>query len=230
VEKFTVRLVLLFLASVATANVSSTSIALRRTGCLFVTSGSSATRSGCSGDRLHLANQATTKHAIEAYGVSSLIIKFVGCDSVDFQTEQLDDDGTTNEYHIYYPVLKDRLPAAYTAPLIHELAHVYQLESAGSYQNLIDQLKIKRIELGADFLTGVIFKLLGSEVDLDEFQHNVNVGGKYYESDADAHGTPEQRMAAFRYGYTQHDEHFGSNVNRANSVFQADIYGEVIAP
>lgn len=220
---------LIALAWLAAASVSGASMPPRRGGCLFLTSGSSALRSGCAGDRLQLASEAPIKRAIEAYGVSNLKITFVACDSVYFQTEQLEDD-TVNEYRIYYPILRESGSPRYAAPLIHELAHVYQLERAGSYQKLVEQLKIKRIELAADFLTGVIFKLLGSQVDLDDFQHNLNVGGKYFESDADAHGAPEERIAAFRIGYTQHDEHFGANINRANAVFQADIYGQVIAP
>jgi hypothetical protein len=117
----------------------------------------------------------------------------------------------------------------FLAPFTHELAHVLQIEMAGGLKPLQDSLESKRIELGADFLTGIVFSYALKEAGLREFQRNLSLIGLYRDSSSNAHGSPGQRTFAFRRGVFFNFANIGMNVPRAIQEFQEIIYGEIVA-
>lgn len=107
-------------------------------------------------------------------------------------TELRHDDGI--EYLIAYPTNQDQ---RYLGPIVHELAHVMQLSSPGGLRNADDS---RKVELGADFIAGLVFQRALQGIDVEAFQHGLALTGLYYESADDGHGSPEARLAAFRWG------------------------------
>ena len=146
----------------------------------------------------------------------------MGCQKAPFSTREEEDEAS---YRITYPVLSARALEDYLAPMTHELAHVYQLQLAGSYAKLTRSYSIRRIELGADYLTGVIYRNYLHNNTVVQFEHNLQLIGKYRESDSEAHGRPEQRVAAFRFGFHLPFDDFKRDLQLANREFQLSRYG-----
>jgi hypothetical protein len=118
--------------------------------------------------------------------------------------------------------------SAFLAPITHELAHVLQIEMVGNLERLKDSMESKRIELEADFLTGIAFSHFLEQARLGEFQHNLSLIGLYRDSSSDAHGSPMERTAAFRRGVFFTFANVSETFRRASQDFQANIYGEII--
>jgi hypothetical protein len=197
-------------------------------GCLFAESGSPTATIGCDGDQLNLSKQQFIRDVIAHYSLGDRQIDFVSCKEAAFATFAEGPTARTRHYRIQYPVMVGTRIGEYLAPITHELSHVYQLEKAGSYARLRDSYEIKKIELGADFLTGVIFRELQTVSTLDQFQQNLKLIGKYRESTLDAHGTPSQRVAAFRFGYFYKDQDNTHTIGEISQDFMDNIYGDVV--
>jgi hypothetical protein len=195
-------------------------------GCLYAESGPKFVESGCNGDLLHLADQIEIKRIIEAYSLARVPIRFVGCTVTDFFTGQYGPTKETRRYEIHYPLKAAESSSEYLAPVAHELFHVYQLEMAGDEAQLKALYDIKRIELAADYMTGVVSQRLGTTHTPNTFQINLRLVGRYSESTADAHGTPEERVKAFRFGF--YDPPEGADWRRIHKRFQDNVYGDVV--
>lgn len=199
-------------------------------GCLFAGPPTDQGQRGCANDLLGFSKAALIQRVISIYSLNSVEIEFIGCNHVEFQTAQGDLVGEPHTYKVFYPLDKSLTRDDYIAPLTHEIAHVRQMESAGGYLPLLAKFEIKRVELEADYLAGVVFRSLSESVSMDQFQHNLILAGLYHDSRTEPHGTPEQRLRAFRYGHTQNTYRSGADIDRARAEFQRDTYGEVIEP
>ncbi|MFO1219648.1 MAG: hypothetical protein U1E89_14875 [Burkholderiaceae bacterium] len=116
----------------------------------------------------------------------------------------------------------------YLAPIVHELAHVMQMRIAGGLAALrASGLDSRQIELGADFLAGFVFSEALRHVDIDEFQNNLSLIGSYYERTDEAHGTPAQRVSAFRIGAVRAPPYHEFDVQTASRYFGANDYTRV---
>ena len=182
----------------------------------------SVKREGCRPDPLKLLQLNDLKVAMDVLHVPKDRLEFEGCTQTRFTTSPpaaaIPGHG---KYKIYYPVV-GRSDEDYVGPIIHELAHVYQLESIGSSSKLLDKYSMLQIELGADYMTGIVagHYLQGARPKV--FQDNLELVGLYREDDSGAHGTPNQRNAAFRLGYFLPSSKFGSQIAQAYQEYDDD--------
>jgi hypothetical protein len=175
-------------------------------------------------DPLNIANDPDVRTVMKSLGLKPGTIRFKGCKSLRFRAAP---DGVPSDhrYVITYPT---DAAGSYLAPITHELAHVLQMEMAGGLLALTATFASKRVELGADYLTGVVFSQSLKQVSLNEFQHNLALIGLYVELDANAHGTPSQRVAAFRFGVFQKFDSVHVDMRKASDDFQVNLYGRII--
>ena len=92
--------------------------------------------------------------------------------------------------------------AAIAGIAAHEGAHIVQFNTPGLHSQL-DGSTVRKIELHADFLAGFYFSKTGrTEKSLIAFGQSLFAKGDYQYNDRQHHGTPEQRVAAMRAGYS----------------------------
>jgi hypothetical protein len=176
----------------------------------------------CNGDPLQIAQRTEVNLAVAALNIGDARISFVGCRVTPFMTTMRAGLRASDaNYVIYYP--RDLASDAYSAPITHELAHVFQSIHAGGFRALKDNLSSARIELGADFIAGWTARRSQS-FPAPAFYHSVHVIGRYREESAIAHGAPEDRVAAFSRGY-----YFPQNVEcvAAHNYFQTEAWYEL---
>lgn len=178
----------------------------------------------CRADPMRISQKENIRAAIKSLAPGNVSLIFLGCAGAPFSTRPGEADAS---YTIYYPILPRSAPDDYVAPLIHELSHVYQLQLSGSYAKLTHSYSMRRIELGADYLTGVVIRNYLNSSNPTQFEHNLQLVGKYRETDTEAHGRPEQRVAAFRYGFHLPFEEFKQDLRLANREFQRNRYGDL---
>lgn len=190
--------------------------------CLYgmVVGGKAIKPAVCNDDPIGLMDDSDIQALLGAFNIPPSELGFEGCEAGKFSTKQVGE-----RFLIQYP-LGDEI--SYIAPIAHELAHVWQSRNAGSMAMLMAEnlASIKQIELGADFLTGIVFKE-SEAFTKNMFQTSLSLSGRYVEKDAEAHGTPAQRISAFRYGYFAPPF---ENLRDANEEFQANIYGKLQHP
>jgi len=179
-------------------------------------------------DPLRLSSDPDVRAVMATLSINPAQVTFHGCESGRFATFEEFTSGITTKYTVTY---SDKNPRTYLAPITHELAHIFQMESAGGREKLAAALnrESKRIELGADYLAGIIYGGLlenTGRATANEFQNSIDVGGLYYESVMTAHGTPSQRTAAFRLGLIAGPSI--TDLHAANAHFQEDEYGQVL--
>lgn len=199
------------------------------TGCLYaVTVGSDdvPVQPCLAEDPLSLATDQSIEVIVKAFRLSDLNIQFNGCNSIGFSASHYLPLGKSIEqYVITYPT--DSVDS-YVGPLIHELAHLLQMKSTGGISNLRASMNSIRIELGADFLTGLAFANYLSELHINNFHHSTNLYGLYEELDINAHGSPSQRSAAFLYGVNFDFKLVDKDPILASQYFQDELYGKII--
>lgn len=194
-------------------------------GCLFANSNGGAGTEGCSNDPLKLASRPAVIEARRALGLQKTPISFIGCQVASFSTKQ-GTGPTTRSYVIHYPILAAQSDD-YIAPLTHELSHVLQSELAGGLGKFIEtHPSSKQRELAADFLTGVVFGRASFRSN-QRFQTNLELIGKFREFSANAHGTPAQRVAAFRMGVYLDFQAVGNDLGNANTEFLENRYANI---
>jgi hypothetical protein len=200
----------------------------RSHGCLYgVTVGNDATPvDPCiDADPFNIGHNANVQKVLHALGIDARIVRFKGCKNQRFSAApDWAAIAAERRYIVTYPTESDR---NYLAPITHELAHVLQMEMEGGLSELRQKYSSKRVELGADYLAGLIFSQVLRDTDINQFQHNLSLIGLYVELDADAHGTPSQRVGAFRLGYINFDA-VEPDMRKASRNFQANYYGHVI--
>lgn len=206
-------------------SVAATGAPADKSGCLFSKSAGTMRSEGCSDDPLKLASRPALIKAREFLKIDNVKIQFIGCKDTVFRTEP----GTSargRAYTIYYPILGTSIDD-YTGPLTHELAHVFQAQAAGGIGKLKEVMPASsRRELGADFLTGVVFAQASKQSNL-RFQTNLDLSGLFNEPTVDAHGTPAQRGDAFRMGRYLKFQEVGNDVGSAHIEFQENRYATI---
>ncbi|MGK7870553.1 hypothetical protein [Falsiroseomonas sp. E2-1-a20] len=200
--------------------------------CLFSQATSNASAQGCTGDTLNLRSQPQVRFVIEEVSARTTEIELRGCQEAPFEVVSL--RTPANRFRINYPIARNVGDDSYIAPITHELCHVQQIRSAGGILQLRQtvQNSSARIELGADFLTGVLYKKYlekvgagGQQRNLRQFQHSLDLLGSY-RSDEGSHGGPVHRIHAFRRGFFFQE--FQRPLPELHDYFQREIYGNII--
>lgn len=180
----------------------------------------------CSGDKLGVARNGKLINARKVFS-SIDNIEYVSCVGGKFQVVALDGDGGDLSFELMYPFVNGKSGATgviNVAPYVHELAHVYQISRAEGFSNLKDSFCLIRIELGADYLTGIIYKNYLKSDLIKEFQENVELTGSFNVDGEEFHGSPAQRTAAFRYGYMFPFHELNGDIDAAYDYFQSDFF------
>ena len=217
------------LASVAWVGATADVAKLTDANCLFaITVGHErgAVVACPDADPLGVGNDPSVRSAMKSLGIVAEKVRFKGCGGQPFAV-YLDAPTSKTTYVITYPSERS---TTYLAPVLHELAHVMQMETNGGLDRVREKYKIsKRIELEADYMTGLLFATEFPSADLKAFEQNLGLIGLYYESNGAAHGTPFERNNAFRRGAFTKLGEIDPDLRKASVDFQRNIYGEVIA-
>lgn len=174
----------------------------------------------CLSDPKQLVADPDVRRIVAALGLDMRTIRFRGCAALPFTANALDgpDSGT---YLVTYATNVEQHDML--AVLAHELAHLKQLQYAAELQ----YTSSLQIELGADFVAGLLYGQLFEKRSLMDLQNNLQLLARYRENSSEAHGTPDQRTNAFRTGYYFHFDQFGSDYGRALINFNDAIYGQI---
>lgn len=179
----------------------------------------------CRSDTLHFADDSAIRSSEQFLGLKGQEIAFIGCAGAPFAT--VPPHGiTSSSFTIYYPLTPSLMHDAYTAPLLHEMGHVFQLKQAGSYHALLDSLSqsTARVELGADFIAGIEAHRLSLEPA--SFLVNLSLISNYKRTEPSYYGRPEDRAAAFRFGYFGSNDHDPIAISYAD--FQDNLFAQII--
>lgn len=190
-----------------------------------------------SGDTLSLLQDPRVRAIIALLGIDPARIQARACPGVHFQVQEVLTDSDAPSYLISYPSDVDQ---AHIAPVAHELSHVMQASLYGGIHAARRSLDndLRRLELGADYVTGLVLSMLrdteivrGDDSTQDrhsagQFQHSQFLFGEYFPHSAEVHGTPAQRTAAFRYGFTNHDKQ--TDARKAHEHFQDNLFAIVV--
>lgn len=195
--------------------------------CLFAANVPFSSGGHCAPDPEEVGRLPAVSVAMGAIGVTSSAVEFVACSGAPFSTAVVTSATGVRTYRITYPLDHGLSQATLTAPITHELGHVLQLlpyASVGALKRHYNSLD--RIELGADFLSGVIFKNYLHDNNLRDFQNNLALVGDYNASSRLWHGTPAARDAAFRSGFFYNLD--GHSLADAHEEFQRNLYATVM--
>jgi hypothetical protein len=174
----------------------------------------------CLSDPKQLAVNPDVRRIVTALGLDMRAIRFRGCATSPFTAQALDgpDSGT---YLVTYAA--GAAPEDMLAVLAHELSHLKQLQHAADLQ----YTSSLQVELGADFLAGLLYGQLFEKRSPMEFENNLQLLARYWEDSYEAHGTPNQRAMAFRMGYYFKFDQSGSDYGQALINFNDALYGQV---
>jgi len=202
----------------------------REPECLFAADASARVEGeDCRPDPLNLAATPHLEAAMAAFGIQPSQVVLIGCAQASFRIGRPNRSPAGLTYRITYPIMANRPLQSYVAPLVHELAHAFQLSEDGSIPGVRARREnsSERVELGADYLSGVVFRRALAEINRGAFQLNSNLIGSYRTDTADLHGSPEERTAAFRTGYYQ--DSAPADLRVAEQSFQDDSFGRIRA-
>lgn len=148
----------------------------------------------CGGDIKRIGADPNVLAVMRTFEIPPDRVVFQACPGGRFLA--MPDSNDTKRFLVRYP---SAVKTNYLAPVVHELAHVVQMRTAGSLAALEPQKNSRRIELGADFLAGLAFNVSLKSLDSGDFETNLQLAGSY-KVETDDHGTPEHRSQAFRRG------------------------------
>lgn len=148
----------------------------------------------CHSDTENIAGYYEAAFAITILKIRQQVIRFRGCGEMPFAVKE-----EMSSFDIIYPTGKAK--SDYIAPLYHELAHVYQIVRFGGRERALEvHGSLKTLELCSDLVAGYLIARAG-KFQPQDFQQNVILRGNYKGFDQNFHGTPGERVNAFRYGY-----------------------------
>ena len=202
---------------------SAVSASAQETDCLYSGVSNEPTRN-CTLDPYRIAAHPMTTELAREIGVSLDRIQFSGCQTGRFSVLSLPGASANPQYVIRYPVSSRYSYDTYVGPIAHEFSHIAQLSAAGGRNELRAELEQSpdRIELGADFIAGIIFRRHVGRVDRAQFQNSRDLLGSYEVSGIFGHGTPDARLAAFRTGFFLNPA--PTSIMAAHQMFQDDRY------
>ena len=181
--------------------------------CLYDGPGAMPGR-GCQPDPYGVAREEAVAQAIRGLALDPAQISFAGCREGSFGTSVTRGSSRPFLYRINYPISDSYRFGDYVGAVTHELAHAQQLEAFGSVcalRNHFDPAPRQpnsgcgnagsdRIELGADFVAGLLFRR-HLRLDPNVYLRGLALLGDYRTGGAATHGSPESRTGAFRMGY-----------------------------
>ena len=173
----------------------------RSVRCLFSSSGGVAPSLERCGrdDKLSVASLPGVQVAISRLGLEDVQVTFVGCADVNFATQERPHPiDPVSEYFVFYPtdMARDEL----LIPIQHELGHVYQMETTGGYRALMATANGAKIELGADYIAGLLNHEIRNSPLAHRFVENSSLVGDFVGSEHASHGCPGNRSDAFIAG------------------------------
>ncbi len=188
--------------------------------CLYsFTVGAGKTRvAPCEGDTQRIGSDEHVLRVLALFDISRDAVLFKACPGGRFAASQ--DYQQAGRYVVKYPA---DIPANFLAPIVHELAHLVQMRKAGGLAALDPAKNSKRIELGADFLAGLAFKMALSRLNDVDFERNLHLIGAYKILFGD-HGKPEDRTAAFRLGFTRSEPYNELSISESLDYFNKNQY------
>lgn len=168
--------------------------------CLF-SGGRSELPGDCTRDPYRVLDEPMIQRTIRQLGLRPEQVDMHGCGQGRFSAWVV--DATMQKYRINYPLSATYAFAYYTGPLAHELGHVAQLHEAGTLPRLRQQLENEsgRVELGADFLAGLMFRRFMNNLNQQSFEQSLDLIGNYEAGSRATHSRPEARTSAFRMGF-----------------------------
>lgn len=195
--------------------------------CLYAGSGNTPNRN-CTLDPYRISAHPTTLLLAREVGVPLDRVRFSGCETGKFSVAPIPSSKGNPIYVITYPLAARFAYSNYAGPLAHEFGHIAQLSAAGGLTALRVELEQSpdRVELGADFIAGILFRRNIDRIDRAWFQNSMELLGNYQISGLFSHGTPEARMAAFRNGFYFVPTPGG--LAAAHQKFQDDRYPEIV--
>ena len=199
------------------------SAALLLASCAAASAAQSGPADGCAGDSQNIASMPFVREAKRVLGIGAADITF-RCGTRGFETSR---SSNLTYYTIYYPALPD--PRRYKAPITHELAHVVQLQHTGASRELLAEFQgsSARVELGADFLAGVVYqKAWNKDADSFSYQSDSVLLGSFAFNDPRHHGTQIDRNNAFRLGRYIRDEKARGDVWVDHRYFQQFLFSQ----
>lgn len=174
----------------------------------------------CLGDIKNIGMDPHVQAVMRTFNISRSAVVFSACPGGRFSAMPAGaDDG--KRFVVRYPstVRSDE----YLAPIVHELAHVVQMRSAGGLAALSPELNSRRIELSADFLGGLAFNLSLKHLNKGNFETNLQLVGSY-NLEPDDHGTPEDRTVAFRLGVYRKEPYSDMTIVEAMNYWSLNDY------
>jgi hypothetical protein len=175
----------------------------------------------CSRDELGVATKPEIRSAEKMLNIAAEDVSFVACAASPFGTNANTDP--PSHFRIEYPLDTKLSFSQYLSPLLHELGHVYQAKGCRCWGKLSSQASMERTELGADFIAGFEARRLDLSPGLS--QTSLDLVGSYKTGLRDPHGTPENRLEAFRYGYFYQPAE--TSVDSSYADFQDNLFSQI---
>ena len=177
-----------------------------------------------------VGEDARVRKTMEALGIPLGVVAFRGCAGRPFSAGP-DTRGASlsGQYVVTYPSDLNSPMNAIVAPIVHELAHVAQMRNFQGLESLRKNYESRRIELGADFVAGLIFATALKDADIKDFLLNLNLIGSYRRREVETHGTPEQRSSAFRRGAFLKYPYDELPISKSERYFQENDYARILA-
>ena len=197
----------------------------------FSVEGSPAPVSACGyEDPRRIGEDFRVRETMTALGIRSGVVAFRGCAGQPFSAApDTRDASPSGQYVVTYPSDLQSPMNAMVAPIVHELAHVAQMLNAQGLESLRKNYESRRIELGADFVSGLVFAKALKNQDIKDFLLNLNLIGSYRQREVETHGTPEQRSNAFRLGAFLKYPYNELSIPKSEQYFQENDYARALA-
>ena len=182
------------------------------------------------GDPRGIGEDSRVRRTMEALGIPLGVVTFRGCAGQPFSASPDSRRASPGgQYSVTYPSDLSSPMHAMVAPIVHELAHVAQMRNAQGLESLRKNYESRRIELGADFVAGLVFATVLKSADLKDFLLNLNLIGSYRQREVETHGTPDQRSSAFRLGAFLEYPYNELPIRKSEQYFQENDYARVLA-
>ncbi|HVF15516.1 MAG TPA: hypothetical protein VNA21_01350 [Steroidobacteraceae bacterium] len=177
-------------------------------------------------DPLRLAANPQVQKMVSFFGLAGKQIRFLGCNSYRFSARsEVNESAAHPSYVVTYPT---QAADNFIGAIAHVLSHLLQSELALGMENLKATREARRIELGADFLSGVVFNNALKGLSEDEFRRSLESVNGLFDLQENAHGTRSQRAGAFQAGIDLVLADFDRDLRLVNREFDSKRYGYVL--
>jgi hypothetical protein len=156
------------------------------------------------------------------FAIPPNVVSFRSCPGGRFSATPHETD--SSRFVITYP---SSTKSDYLAAVVHELAHVVQIRTAGGLNALDPKANSRRVELGADFLAGLAFNGVLKHLKFGNFETSLNLIGSYKAAKSDDHGLPGHRAQAFRLGAVRAAPYTELTTGQALDYFYGNDYARL---